>query len=104
MRGESQFSSSCQIPSGKINHFAHLGVRQLLGPFRDHFEDQMRFFEVDLAPRLELSCACAAELSKTEGSTFRIAGDWNLLGGRSDGAGGPDRTTRAYHFGLSLAA
>jgi hypothetical protein len=37
-------------------------------------------------------------------STFRITEDWNLLGGRSDGAGGPDRTTRAYAFSLPLAA
>jgi len=39
-----------------------------------------------------------------EGSTFRVTGVWNLLGGRSDGAGGPNRTTRAYAFSLSLAA
>jgi hypothetical protein len=29
---------------------------------------------------------------------------WNPLGGRSDGAGGPDRTTRVYAFSLPLAA
>ena len=39
-----------------------------------------------------------------EGSTFQIAGDWNLLGRLSDGAGGPDRNSRAYAFSLSLAA
>jgi hypothetical protein len=52
----------------------------------------------------ELSKHCTAITLTPEGSTFRITGDWNLLGGRSDGAGGLDRTTRAYHFGLSLAA
>jgi DNA anti-recombination protein RmuC len=31
---------------------------------------------------------CRAITLTPEGSTFRIAGDWNLLGGRSDGAGG----------------
>jgi hypothetical protein len=41
---------------------------------------------------------------RPEGPTFRIAGDGNLLGGRSDGAGGLDRTTRVYQVGLSLAA
>ena len=54
--------------------------------------------------KAELSKHCTSITLTPEGSTFRIAGDWNLLGGRSDGAGGPDRTTRVYHFGLSLAA
>lgn len=39
-----------------------------------------------------------------EGSAFRIAGDGNLLGECSNGAGGPDRTTRVYRFILPLAA
>jgi hypothetical protein len=53
-----------------------------------------------------------AELSKhgkaitltPEGSTFRITGDWNLLGGRSDGAGGPERTDRDIRFIIRVAA
>ena len=51
-----------------------------------------------------------AELSKhrtaitftPEGSTFRITGDWNLLGGRSDGAGGQNRTGYARLFRAAL--
>jgi hypothetical protein len=39
-----------------------------------------------------------------EGETYRLSGEWDLLGVRSDGAGGPDRTTRAYSFSLPLAA
>jgi len=41
----------------------------------------------------ELSKHCTAITLTPEGSTFRIAGDWNLFGGRSDGAGGK-RTER----------
>ena len=44
--------------------------------------------------KAELSKHCTAITLTPEGSTFRIAGDWNLLGGRSDGAGGPALTVR----------
>jgi hypothetical protein len=51
-----------------------------------------------------------AELSKhrmaitltPKGSTFRITGDWNPLGGRSDGAGGQNRTGYARLFRAAL--
>jgi hypothetical protein len=42
--------------------------------------------------KAELSKHCTTITLTPEGPTFRIAGDWNLLGGRSDGAGGPART------------
>ncbi len=42
--------------------------------------------------KVELSKHCTAITLTPEGSTFRIAGDWNLVGGRSDGAGGQNRT------------
>jgi hypothetical protein len=42
--------------------------------------------------KVELSKHCPAITLTPEGSTFRIAGDWNLLGGRWDGAGGPTCT------------
>jgi hypothetical protein len=54
--------------------------------------------------KAELSRHCTATTLTREGSTFRISGDWNLLDGRSDGAGGPDRTTRVFAFSLLLAA
>ena len=38
--------------------------------------------------KAELSKHCTAITLTPEGSTFKITGDWNLLGGRSDGAGG----------------
>jgi hypothetical protein len=39
--------------------------------------------------KVELSKHCTAITPTPEGSTFRITGDWNLLGGRWNGAGGP---------------
>lgn len=39
-----------------------------------------------------------------EGQTYKVSGDWNLLGGGSDGAGGPVRTVRFYDFCLPIAA
>jgi hypothetical protein len=42
--------------------------------------------------KAELSKHCTAITLTPEGATFRISGDWNLLGGRSGGAGGRDRT------------
>jgi hypothetical protein len=51
-----------------------------------------------------LSKHCTAiTLTPTE-SGFRVSGDWDLIGGRSDGAGGPDRTTRVFRFSLPVAA
>ena len=54
--------------------------------------------------KVELSKHCTAITLTPEGSTFRIAGDWNLLGGRSDGAGGPARTDRDIRFTIKVAA
>ena len=42
--------------------------------------------------KAELSKHCTAITLTPEGSAFRVTGVWNLLGGRSDGAGGPDST------------
>jgi hypothetical protein len=40
-----------------------------------------------------------------EGQTYEIRGDWNLLGGRSDGAGGQNNTLEAtIRFCARLAA
>jgi hypothetical protein len=44
-------------------------------------------FAVVPRAKAELSKHCPAITLTPEGSTFRIAGDCNLLGGRSDGAG-----------------
>jgi site-specific DNA recombinase len=52
--------------------------------------------------KAELSKHCTAIKLTPEGSTFRIAGDWNLLGGRSDGAGGQNRTGYARLFRAAL--
>jgi len=42
--------------------------------------------------KAELSKHCTAITLTPQGSTYRISGDWNLLGRRSDGAGGQNRT------------
>jgi site-specific DNA recombinase len=78
----------------EIEEFVQKRLQDIRGPL---------FADVHRA-KAELSKHCTAITLTPEGSTFRITGDWNLLGGRSDGAGGPDRTTRVYQFGLSLAA
>jgi hypothetical protein len=52
--------------------------------------------------KAELSKHCTAITLTPEGSPFRIAGDWNLLGGRSDGAGGQNRTGYARLFRAAL--
>jgi hypothetical protein len=52
--------------------------------------------------KAELSKHCTAITLTSEGSTFRISGDWNLLGGRSDGAGGQNRTGYARLFRAAL--
>jgi hypothetical protein len=52
--------------------------------------------------KAELSKHCSAITLTPEGSTFRISGDWNLLGGRSDGAGGQNRTGYARLFRAAL--
>jgi hypothetical protein len=52
--------------------------------------------------KAELSKHCAAITLTPEGSTFRISSDWNLLGGRSDGAGGQNRTGYARLFRAAL--
>jgi hypothetical protein len=54
--------------------------------------------------KAELSKHCTAITLTPEGSNFRITGDWNLLGGRSDGAGGPERTDRDIRFIIRVAA
>jgi hypothetical protein len=52
--------------------------------------------------KAELSKHCTAITLTPDGSTFRITGDWNLLGGRSSGAGGQNRTGYARLFRAAL--
>jgi hypothetical protein len=54
--------------------------------------------------KAELSKHCTAITLTPEEASFRISGDWSLLGGRSDGAGGPDCTVRTFEFRLPIAA
>ena len=52
--------------------------------------------------KAELSKHCTAITLTPEGPSYRISGDWNLLGGRSDGAGGQNRTGYARLFRAAL--
>jgi hypothetical protein len=50
----------------------------------------------------ELAKHCTEITLTPEGQTYQISGDWNLLGGRSDGAGGQNRTGYARLFRAAL--
>jgi site-specific DNA recombinase len=50
----------------------------------------------------ELAKHCTEITVTPEGETYQISGDWNLLGGRSDGAGGQNRTGYARLFRAAL--
>jgi hypothetical protein len=52
----------------------------------------------------ELAKHCTEITLTPEGRTYKISGHWNLLGGGSDGAGGPVCTVRATKFSLPIAA
>jgi hypothetical protein len=52
----------------------------------------------------ELAKHCTEITLTPKGQTYQISGDWNLLGRRSDGAGGPVCTVRATKFSLPIAA
>jgi hypothetical protein len=53
----------------------------------------------------ELAKHCTEITLTPEGRTYRISGDWNLLGGRSDGAGGGNWIERLpVHFNWQAAA
>jgi site-specific DNA recombinase len=50
----------------------------------------------------ELAKHCTEITLTPEGQSYQISGDWNLLGGRSDGAGGQNRTGYARLFRAAL--
>jgi len=54
--------------------------------------------------KAELAKHCKTIVLTPEGDSYKVRGDWDLLGGRSVGAGGPDGTTRRVKFSLSLVA
>ncbi|HEY2461394.1 MAG TPA: recombinase family protein [Candidatus Acidoferrum sp.] len=66
-------------------------------------QDVREFLHADV-PRAksELAKHCTAITLTPESETFRISGNWNLLGGRSDGAGGQNRTGYARLFRAAL--
>ena len=54
--------------------------------------------------KAELAKHCTDITLTPEGKTYRFNGVWNLLGGRSDGAGGPARKDRYIPFTIRVAA
>ena len=50
----------------------------------------------------ELAKHCTEITLTPKGQTYQVSGDWNLLGGRSDGAGGQNRTGYARLFRAAL--
>ena len=50
----------------------------------------------------ELAKHCTEITLTPNGQSYLISGDWNLLGGRSDGAGGQNRTGYARLFRAAL--
>jgi len=52
--------------------------------------------------KAELAKHCTAIVIQPEGNTYRINGHWDLLGGRSGGAGGQNRTAYAGLFRAAL--
>ena len=55
--------------------------------------------------KAEVAKHCTEITLTPEGDTYKLSGEWDLLGDvRSDGAGGPDRNSRVFAFSASLAA
>ena len=53
--------------------------------------------------KAELAKHCTEITLTPEGKSYRLSGEWNLVGDvRSDGAGGPDCNGRAHAFSYSL--
>ncbi len=66
-------------------------------------EDVRRLLFADVPrAKAELSKHCIAITLTPTDSGFRVSGDWDLLGGRLDGAGGQNRTGYARLFRAAL--
>lgn len=52
--------------------------------------------------KVEIAKHCTAIQITPEGNSYRVSGDWDLLGGRSVGAGGRSRTADASLFRAAL--
>ena len=76
----------------EIEAFVHKRMEDIRG---------LLFADVPRA-KAELSKHCTAITLTPETSSFRISGEWNQLGGRSDGAGGQNRTGYARLFRAAL--
>jgi hypothetical protein len=49
-----------------------------------------------------MSCSTKITLTPAAGESYTLTGDWDLLGVRSDGAGGQNRTGYARLFRAAL--
>lgn len=75
-------------------------VKESLGDVRELIAGK---YSNPAATRMHLSRHIKDIVVSPEGEMIRYKGKWNLLGG-TDGAGGPDCTTRRIKFCISLAA
>jgi hypothetical protein len=57
-----------------------------------------------IAAKAELGKHCDSIWVTPDKDGYTLSGKWNLTAGRSDGAGGPNRTVRTVSFCLSVAA
>jgi len=72
---------------------------------RKRFADLRRLSSENAsAAKAELGKHCDSIWVTPDSDGYTLSAKWELNAGRSDGAGGPDRTTRVYAFGLLLAA
>lgn len=76
----------------EIEEFAMKRLRDLTGLLKGDV----------LRAKSELAKHCTQITLTPEGSSYVVSGDWNLLGGRSGGAGGQNRTGYARLFRAAL--
>ena len=92
------FSSSENGLDAKLNEIEEFVMRRL-GDIHGLLTGDVQRAKSELAKH------CTEITLTPEGQTYEISGDWNWLGGRSDGAGGGNRTERMpVHFKWLAAA
>jgi hypothetical protein len=97
-----------EISDGLLASDGH-GIDARLREIEDFVLSQMKDLGALLAgetPRAkaEMTKHCTGITLTPEGKTYRLSGEWDLLGVRSDGARGPVCTVRATKFSLPIAA
>jgi hypothetical protein len=99
--GSTKSAKSCWLVSNglemklqKIEEFAMKRLRDIQGLLGGDV----------LRAKSELAKYCTDITLTLKGNSYMVSGDWNLLGGRSGGAGGPAQTERYIRFTIKVAA